>query len=714
MKLLKLSIENFMCHEKSHIDFTEFSSALIVGKIENNDLYSNGVGKTTIFKAIEYCLFNQSDFNLDKIVREDCNSCNVQLDFIVNDVEYRISRTRTKKGTSDLSLFKKNEDWQDISGRRTSDTEKDIAKLIKITFKSFRSTIHFLQNDFSGLTTATIEKRKGILKEAFNLLIYSKLEKIAKDKSNAISKEIDKIKIIIESIGNPEKDLIDLEKQLKESSELILIKNSSQINFVDELTNINININNLNSYYSNLESNFSSLIASEKQLTLEKNKIEISVKEYQSKKTNVSKSAKEIIEEINILKDEQSKLLEIDYSKIDTLNSLIIENKEKIAFNSANISNCIKKYDDLNIPFPEDGSCKHCRQLLSIEHRNICQKQIEIDKKDCQLQIQQLKKDINLINSEITKSQYAISELTANKNKLENINSKITAKTKELSDKKSLYEDYTGLYNKFTNELNDKISEINDVTTLLKGFNLDEANSIKLSIEEENKKISNINNKLSILNKDINHISNTCAVIKHNIQQKEKDKLRLADLKKQLKDLEIKNSSYPIVIQAFSSKGIPNLIIQNILDDLQIESNNLLSQLKPGLQLSFFIEKTKGDGSEDDTLDILYHINGKERSYEQLSGAMQLAATFSLKLGLSFLLQKMIGTDIKFLLLDEIDQPLDKAGVDAFSDIVKYFQNEFTILIITHNDRLKDKFSHAILVEQDKNMISNAKVVSNW
>jgi hypothetical protein len=35
-------------------------------------------------------------------------------------------------------------------------------------------------------------------------------------------------------------------------------------------------------------------------------------------------------------------------------------------------------------------------------------------------------------------------------------------------------------------------------------------------------------------------------------------------------------------------------------------------------------------------------------------------------------------------------------------------------LVITHNDRLKDKFSHAILVEQDINMVSKASVVSAW
>lgn len=151
-----------MCHEKSFIDFTQFNSALIVGKVENNELYSNGVGKTTIFKAIEYVLFNQSDINLDKIIRDDTESCKVTLDFMVNSIEYRVSRIRTKKGSSDLSLYERNsninddsevyhlsdndikteitkkEFWKDISGRRAVDTEKELSKLIKYNSKSFK------------------------------------------------------------------------------------------------------------------------------------------------------------------------------------------------------------------------------------------------------------------------------------------------------------------------------------------------------------------------------------------------------------------------------------------------------------------------------------------------------------------------------------------------------------------------------------------------
>ena len=51
------------------------------------------------------------------------------------------------------------------------------------------------------------------------------------------------------------------------------------------------------------------------------------------------------------------------------------------------------------------------------------------------------------------------------------------------------------------------------------------------------------------------------------------------------------------------------------------------------------------------------------------------------------------------------------------AEIIKFFRDDFTILIISHNDRLKDKlgkFSNTIMVEQDLNWVSTAKMVSSW
>jgi DNA repair exonuclease SbcCD ATPase subunit len=291
---------------------------------------------------------------------------------------------------------------------------------------------------------------------------------------------------------------------------------------------------------------------------------------------------------------------------------------------------------------------------------------------------------------------------------------KIVTKKKELADKRSFHDEYAVSLEKYTNESKEKEQELIQIQEELKGASIDEAKNLQKQIQVEKQNITNLTTKITVSNKEITQFTNSKAITEHNIKQKNQDKQKRIDLSKLITELEDKLGVYPLVIQAFSSTGIPNLIIHNILDDLQIEINKLLTQFRPGLQMSFFIEKTKGDGTEADTLDIRYQVHGKDRYYEQLSGAMQLIMMFSLKLGLSFFLQKMLEIDIKFLLLDELDQSLDKARVDTFADIVKFLQKDFTILVITHNDRLKDKFSHAVLVEQDINMVSQAKVVSSW
>lgn len=740
MKLLKLYIENFMCHENSYIDFSQFSAALILGKVENNDLYSNGVGKTTIFKAIEYGLFNQADVNLEKIIRDDASSCKITIDFLSDDKEYRLVRTRTKKGATDISLFertavedstteayhKKHERyegiyiphvaekyWKDISGRRAADTEKDLNKILKINFKSFRSTVHFMQNDFSGLTTATPEKRKGILKEALNLAIYSKLEKLAKDKSNLICKDIEKAQTLIETLKDPDKDLETLNSQLITIDSNISLISSKLDLHKSLLHDENIILNKFVADHAALESKFIDLVNNNASLNKEKDNIEKSIQDYNDKKNTIVKSANGVIAEIKSLKDKKDNLSNIDYSKIDLCQENIHSKKDNLSANNVHIQNGILKIEELKIPMPIDANCKHCRQPLSFSHRENCQNQIDIELNQYQEDIVKYKKENQKLSTEITQLQQELNSLVFSKKELDNTISAIKFKETELVDKKSLHAEYAETLNKLKADLSHIISKIEQNCSKLQESSQEEANKIKKLIDEQSQKINEINRNLSLANKELTHLNATRAVVSHNIEQKISDKSKKEGLQQSLISLTEQYNTYPLVLQAFSSTGIPNLIIQNVLDDLQIEANNLLAQLKPSLQLSFAIEKTKSDGSESDTLEINYSLSGKERQYDQLSGAQKLAVTFSLKLGLSFLLQKMIGTNIQFLMLDEIDQALDKASVDAFADIVKYFQKDFTILVITHNDRLKDKFKHMILVEQDINMVSRAKVLES-
>jgi len=743
MKLLRLYIKDFMCYEGAFIDFTQFNSAVIIGKKENNDNIANGVGKSTIFSAIEYVFFNQSEFPLEDVIRDETNKCQVVVDFLIGDQEYRLARTRTKKGSTDLVLLQRNNQdgtieeayhitvgefevpwvekkhtekyWKEFSGSRAGDTEKDLAKLIKINYKSFLSTTLFPQNDITGLATATAEKRKTILKDALNLAVYIKLEKIAKEKYGLLSKEAEKNALLIDNLGEPQKDLAECQKQL-EFAEKSLSEKKIILADLEKKASIHDNkINELNNNLSKLESKFSSLVEQEKSIHSEKKTIEMSIQEYQQKKLDANKEAHRLVAQIERLKKDCVPLNVLDFYRMDALTEIINSLREQITTHNIGIKRNLEELEELKIPIPEGAACKHCRRPMNEEHRQACRIKDAEQMKVLQFSIQQAKKAIVQFSGELTKCQQEHNSLTASKQNLNKINGEIIALDKEFVNQKVFFDDYSDLLTKFNTTLVEKERELFKVQEELSNSSLEEAKSIRKKIETEKQNKLIITDHIISVNKEVNHYSNNVAVIQHTIEQRKKDAAAKEMLEKQRRALNNKLSVYPSVIQSFSSMGIPKLIIQTVLDDLQMEANNLLSQLRPDLQLAFFTEKTRSkDGEQADTLDIQYHVNGRKRYYKQLSGAMRLAVAFSLKLGLSLLLQKMLGIDIKFLLLDEIDQPLDKASTDALANIIRFFQKDLTILIITHNDRMNDKFSHAILVEQDINMISRAHVTSSW
>jgi DNA repair exonuclease SbcCD ATPase subunit len=736
MKPLRLYLKDFMCYDWAYIDFTQFSSALIVGKTEGNDAEANGVGKTTIFKSIEYVLFNQSNFNLEKIIRDEATVCQVVFDFVIGDQEYRLLRKRSRKGSSDLSLYERTgavgteeeslhtdaydplfdeKYWKDISGRRSADTEKDLSKLLKINYKSFRGFVHFVQNDFYSLATATPEKRKQILKDALNLIVYTKLEKMAKEKSATLSRELDRVRTLVEAIGDPDEEIDKLSIQLDKTEREITIRLESLTDLQEQAMQSDEATAKDAAAQNELNTTFSALVSKQQELTKTKNKLDVSVKEYTTKKSNMIREARDLITEVKGLEKTQEQLISLDYSQIDILTENIEGKKVMVTQNSVAVQNAVAEYEELKIPMPTDSVCKHCRQPMTDQHRQECLAKDQARMAMLQGIIKESKIAIGKLNMEIQANQQTISQLILSRQHLEGINIKTVSKKKELADKRSIHDEYATLLDKVAAEAKVAETELEQVREELKNSSYDDkVKELSDRMFARSVAYQKLTNQISVLNKEITHFSNQKAIMLHSIEQKKTEKRKKTDLSKLILDLEDKLGMYPLVVQAFSSTGIPNLVIHNILDDLQLQVNNLLAQFKPGLQLFFSIEKTKGDGEEADTLDITYQINGKDRYYEQLPGGFQLMILFSLKLGMSFLLQNLMGIDIKFLLLDELDQSLSKGRIDAYADIIKILQKDFSILVITHNDRLKDKFSHAILVEQDINMVSRARVVSSW
>lgn len=723
MNPIFLYINNFHCHTKSLIDFNLFNSAVITGKYADSDMYSNGVGKSTIFKALEYVLFGQSDCNLEKIIRDGENSAAVIFDFSVEDKIYRITRIKTKK-SSDVNLYlatTKSEkfnadclekDWKNISGRRSSDTEQEIAKLLKINYAIFRATVHFAQLDMSGLPTATPSKRKAILRDIFQLVFYSKLEKIAKDNFAIISKEITDANIILNHIKDPQQDITDLTEQLTKlnkelniTSEELFSAEKLEKSFSEKLKTKQILL-------AEQKKDFDSLIA---QIAKDKNiakNLQNVLDTNNSKKSNIIAEAKNITLKI----DNNKKELEFILGEIKDLDAEKIKNnleKDNKLLNEtkAKLLSLNKELEKLNNPMPLELKCPQCRSILTEDHRDSCSKEIATEKTRIIEEQEKIKKIIEQLTGSIKSLSKEMDNLSLKNKKIDNINNAINYDSKEILSKKSLHKEYTSIISNAKNDLNLLLQEISAKESNLEKIDKSSFDEINKEIELITLELTRTSQKLNDCRVIFNQISQNIAVITNNINQKEKDLLIKNEKEKIIEKNKELSKTYPLLIEAFSSSGIPNLMIQNILNDLQLEANSIIPNFHAGLQLEFSIEKTRSDGAQDDTLDINYYLHNKPRDFEQLSGAQKLAAIFGLKLGLLMLLKKMFDIDFNLLLLDEVDQALDKASVDAFASNIKSLDQQFKILIITHNDRLKEKFSNVIEVKQDMEKNSYAEVL---
>ncbi len=737
MRPVYIYLEDFLCYDKTELNLSSLTHAMILGQKTDNDLYSNAVGKSSIFTAIQYVLFNEiKDGKLEELIRDDTNACRVTLDFALDDKIWRVTRKRTRKGTAELSLLERSayeedgidphsvdlpEDkfklfWTDKSSRRAADTEADLEKLIKTNLKGFTSAFVFAQNDFtSGLANVTASKRRAIFKESLPMGIYSKLEKLVKDKATLLSKELDKKKAIRDNFGDLEKN------DLRFALQYLTIQadaNSKNQEVIDQATIVDDQktvVENLTSQYAALQTQISSILDKKKSSEDRVNRLQSVITDTTSKTKIIVIAAKALAVELKELTVKEADLIvAVAQSKtVEQIKQSIDDCQNKIAHRNAAIKNLEVEIEELFIPLPEGADCKHCRQVLTDAHRRECQKFILEEAAGKVKEKESLTTDKAFTFKDLKSFEAQLVETLTNIKKLETASAQIAIKQKEIADKRKLFDDYNSIVEKQKEELAVALQEFDQVKLEAETANEEKLTELKAALALAIITFKSSEKYLTALTQEFNQLNNNISVAQHNIDTNKKAIADKDALDKALLVLEEEQNIYPDLIQAFSPTGIPNLIIQSLLDDLQLEANDILSKIKPELQLSFSVMKTKGDGELDDDLDINYFVNGKTRSFALISGAQKLSVMFALKLGYAVLLKKILGTEVKFLLLDEVDAPLDKASTDALADLIKLFSKDFMILVITHNDRLKEKLmSKIILVEQDQNMVSRAKIMS--
>jgi len=149
-----------------------------------------------------------------------------------------------------------------------------------------------------------------------------------------------------------------------------------------------------------------------------------------------------------------------------------------------------------------------------------------------------------------------------------------------------------------------------------------------------------------------------------------------------------------VLAQAFGKQGIPALLIEKAVPDLEAVANDVLSVLSDGrMSLELRSQRETKAKTLQETLDIIIADERGSRSYENFSGGEAMRVDLALRIALSVLLASRAGARCELLVLDETCAPLDAQGRALFVESLQKIADHFaTILVITHVEELKDLF----------------------
>jgi exonuclease SbcC len=186
----------------------------------------------------------------------------------------------------------------------------------------------------------------------------------------------------------------------------------------------------------------------------------------------------------------------------------------------------------------------------------------------------------------------------------------------------------------------------------------------------------------------------------------------LNDLRKRRKRLEAEREEFALQIgryktleRAFGKDGVPALLIEQALPEIEAKANELLDRLSDGtMSVRFVTQSAYKDKKRDDlkeTLDIQISDGAGVRDYEMYSGGEAFRANFAIRLALSEVLARRKGARLQTLVIDEGFGSQDAQGRQRLVESINAVRSDFAkILVITHLEELKDVFPTRIEVEK--------------
>lgn len=182
-------------------------------------------------------------------------------------------------------------------------------------------------------------------------------------------------------------------------------------------------------------------------------------------------------------------------------------------------------------------------------------------------------------------------------------------------------------------------------------------------------------------------------------------RLRKGDFERERVELQKRIAQHRTLERAFGKDGVPALLIEQALPQIEDKANELLDRLSDGqMSIRFITQAEYKDKKREElkeTLNIQISDSAGSRDYEMYSGGEAFRVNFAIRLALSEILAQRKGARLRTLVIDEGFGSQDVQGRQRLIEAINLVKHDFAkVLVITHLDELKDAFPARIEVEK--------------
>ncbi len=193
------------------------------------------------------------------------------------------------------------------------------------------------------------------------------------------------------------------------------------------------------------------------------------------------------------------------------------------------------------------------------------------------------------------------------------------------------------------------------------------------------------------LREDENQVRSELGGAEQRVNALETLRTRKADYELQREDLNQNINRHKNLERAFGKDGVPALLIEQALPQIEQKANDLLDRLSDGhMSIRFVTQAEYKDKKRDDlkeTLDIQISDSAGTRDYEMYSGGEAFRVNFAIRLALSEILAQRKGARLQTLVIDEGFGSQDVQGRQRLIEAINLVKKDFAkILVITHLD----------------------------